>query len=159
MVLITSLLFLMMLTAIAVTLVNQGNRAPKMVANQELKAITYNQSQTTLGNIVALGMDGFDPKCRLNGSYNPIAKDKGCVAYSSNNQPNPSIAYQATSNVVPRSESASGVGNYHVEYYRVDATSTQGHISSSLALNAHKVMLSALGDGAKGDQIVVISSP
>ena len=156
-VLITSLLFLLMLTTIAITLVNQGNRAPKLVANAELKAITFNESQTTLGDVVALGMEGFVSKCGLTSSYNPTATGKTCVPYNNNSQPNPSIAYRATSNVVPRSPAASGVGNYSVEYYRVEATSSQGDVSSSLAINSYKVMLSILGDGSVGEQSVIIS--
>ncbi len=157
MVLITSLLFLLMLTTIAVTLANQGNRAPKMIANAELKSITFSRAQATLNEVAESGMDTFDRQCGLAASYDPFGAGNACVAEDYDVQPNPSIHYRATSNNVPRSESASGVGNYSVEYYRIDASSEQASIQTSLVLNTYKVLLADLNGGVGGDQSVVVN--
>ncbi|WP_139117371.1 pilus assembly PilX family protein [Endozoicomonas atrinae] len=168
MILMVSLLFLMMLTTIAVTLVNQSSRSPRMIANAEIKLITFNQAQATLNQIAVMDMSEFDRGvCGAeHAPYNPIDPDSSLTQAqqtahtcgANNAAPSPSIHYQASSQTVPRSEDASGVGKYSVEFYQIQTDSAQSGITTSLAMNTYKVMLGEQGGSAHGDQNVVIGS-
>ncbi|MGI2027911.1 hypothetical protein [Endozoicomonas acroporae] len=168
MILMVSLLFLMMLTTIAVTLVNQSSRSPRMIANAEIKLITFNQAQATLNQIAVMGMDSFDRGiCGADQApYNPYDPDDTMdepeklahTCGANNTAPSPSIHYQASSQTLPRSENASGVGKYSVEFYQIQTNSAQSGIATSLAMNTYKVMLGEQGGSATGDRSVKVGS-
>ena len=149
MVLLASLLFLLMLTTIAVTGVSYTNMTPRMLANAELKTITFNQAQGMLNQVAALDMNQFVPnECsnkNIRDPFNPTPPP----ADATNEEKlehicNPdtiSATYRATNLTIPRSENASGYGKYIVEYYRIETSNEQSGISTSLAGNLYKALL------------------
>ena len=150
MILLASLLFLLMLTAVTVTSVNHSNLSPRMLANAEIKTLTFNQAQGELNKVIALGMDQLTPnQCpgkSPKDSYNPTEAPAGSnsseiqnhrcniTTYTSDN-------YLTTTANTPRKEDASGVGKYSVEYYRLESERQQSGIRTSIAMNSYKGLL------------------
>ncbi|WP_422132943.1 hypothetical protein [Endozoicomonas sp. ALD040] len=150
MILLTSLLFLLMLTAVAVTSVNYSNLSPRKLANAELKTLTFNQAQGELNEVNALGMDQLTPnQCpgeSPKNTYNPTEAPAGSTSaeiqnHRCNTASDTSANYLTTTANTPRKEDASGVGNYSVEYYRLEAEREQSGIRTSIAMNSYKGLL------------------
>ncbi|WP_067522862.1 hypothetical protein [Endozoicomonas ascidiicola] len=169
MILLVSLLFLMMMTTIAVTMVNQNSRSPRTVANTEIKLNTFNDAQATVNQISVSGMNTFlKGVCNAaRNPYNPLQPAAGLtqeqqqahLCGTANTPPSPSIRYQSTSMTAPRTENASGVGKYQVEYYQIEGASNQSGISTTLAMNTFKVMLGDQSNGASSGRNVMVSIP
>ncbi|MRI32303.1 hypothetical protein EOPP23_04750 [Endozoicomonas sp. OPT23] len=157
MALVAALLFLLLLTSAAVVSVNQMTLSPRMVANAELKTLTFNAAQQELIATSELddsqfhintcnGMDESDP-------YNPaipppaLSDAQKAVFPCTVTTETTTASFLAEGKPVHRKETASGYNREIADYYRLRANQVKAGITSTLISDQYKLLIQANNTG------------
>ncbi len=157
-VLLASLLFLLLLTSVAIVGTNKMTLSPRMLANAELKMMTFNEAQGGLGQVSALGDRQFtDNNCTgnnitKNSAYNPVPypisedadeySDADATAHKCEpDADTATVSLVAQDKPGPRIENASDAGSFIYDYYQTRSVKTMASISSVLIQDQYKMML------------------
>ncbi len=153
--LIAALLFLLLLTSAAVVSVNQMTLSPRMLANAELKTLTFNAAQKEL----AITSDLDDGQFHINecanekDPYNPALPPPTlnntqkaafpCIIGATTT----TARFLAEGKPVHRKETASGYNREIADYYRLRAHQVEAGIGSTLIEDRYKLLIQADSTG------------